>query len=154
MRANRIIIAGISALWKDPPIPELSRLSIKDRWKINRRCQKQACRQRKTRIVFFVTWGLFSLFFFVGIYLMIRDDSFSRIGLISAYTGMALAFIGMTIHRSLYVRLSIPFIRAELPGLCRGCGYDLRATPTRCPECGVIPPNLQEVSADSQPTVR
>ena len=45
-----------------------------------------------------------------------------------------LAWTGARIRRG--------YRRGKAHGLCPACGYDLRATPDRCPECGAIPPGI------------
>lgn len=52
--------------------------------------------------------------------------------------------VGMLI--GLFVLMSAPAGRRRRAdaGVCAVCGYDLRATPNRCPECGTVPAHSRD----------
>ncbi len=61
--------------------------------------------------------------------------SWSRMYRVPYWLAIAMQLIFAVGARSLAVKRSYFSKR----GHCRQCGYDLRATPERCPECGLIP---------------
>ena len=56
-----------------------------------------------------------------------------------------------TVYLVLSAIVSALFSRQAVPGICSQCGYDLRATPHRCPECGTIPIQSRTQAVEGNP---
>ena len=123
-----------------PPVTGLENLPVSE--------QRDLWRQSWTDAVvrFLPVWLLLfgALWFGIGILAVSLADTFLPawrptnilFGVCAGFPAV-LAILYLT---TLVARL---YVRRELPHLCTKCGYDLRGTPDRCPECGTIPADDQ-----------
>jgi hypothetical protein len=69
-------------------------------------------------------------------YLQMTSDGMRRYNLVVPFWLLALL---CTLFPFLWLLHQSQSRRRRRHGLCASCGYDLRATPNECPECGAIP---------------
>jgi membrane protein implicated in regulation of membrane protease activity len=76
---------------------------------------------------------------------LLNGNSEDRLALAAPHWALALLAILLVALPALFRRLRGR--RRRKSNRCATCGYDLRATPDRCPECGTMAPNTPEASA-------
>ena len=108
----------------------LRALPIKERWRLIRLAHGQAYRHWQTWLGL-----LLALLAFLSALWLVRFNEFAAAWWIFIVQG----FVGISIHINSRKYFAEKTLCEMFTNLCSQCGYDLRATPERCPECGTVP---------------
>jgi hypothetical protein len=113
------------------PPPSLFERYLNWRWKRLKQYEHYAT-QSRWAFVF-----IFGVLLAVDLFLLHKHLPLGILWLYLAYPLIALSIAGLDLWA---IYRMTPERRRKEAGFCAKCGYDLRATPGRCPECGTIPP--------------
>ena len=124
-------IGGVGFDWNPYWLPELKNLPKAQRKRIWNTALKKAGNRWELILAGLLLGGLPLL---VGT-LINQYRLPSGIGFVLYLLAVGIVF---AIHQHWMISFLRPRIYEQIPGLCPACGYDIRATPDRCPECGRI----------------
>jgi hypothetical protein len=132
-------------------LPELAGLPIPDRdrvWAASLRRARRRPSYWLSFAAFLFFGGVFPLFVIPNLWPAAAAPVLARLRWIAGQLPFPLyevAFIvlppilAVLLTRRFDRWLTRRYVPHYLPGHCNACGYDLRGTPGRCPECGTVP---------------